>query len=218
MEMGDTSRGGAKYLFLITDDYSRKSWAFTLGRKSEVIDCFVPWLAQVQTETGETLAFWGTDGGGEFGSNAMEEILAKNGTVHEITPAYTSRRNSRSERLNLTTAEGIATVRVQSGLGPEWWAEIAYSFIHAKNLSPHGGIDFDVPETLWDPSRVPYVGHLRPIGCRGTMVRLKAQERIAKSGPKGRTVIMLGYVPTRKAYRVWDPVTDTIHEPSQHAM
>ena len=137
----------------------------------------------MQNETGEKLTRWGTDGGGEFCSNRMEDLLAANGTIHEITPAYTSQRNSRSERPNLANAEAIATIRVAAGLGPEWWAEIAHAYTITKNLSPHAALGGNVPDALWDPSRVPSVAHLRLIGCAGVMAKIKKQERFGKSDP-----------------------------------
>ncbi|KAL8290311.1 hypothetical protein RQP46_002569 [Phenoliferia psychrophenolica] len=100
-------------------------------------------------------------------------MFRANGTVHNITPAYTSQRNSRSERPNLSTAEVIATIRITAGLGPEWWAEIALAYTITKNLSPHAALGGNVPDALWDP-------HLLPIGCAGVMAKIKKQERFGK--------------------------------------
>ena len=83
--------------------------------------------------------------------------------------------------------------------------------IVTKNLSPHAALNNNVPDAIWDPSRCPDVSFLRPIGCKGTMTILVKQERPKKSEPRGRNIILVGYEPSRKCYRVWDPETDLIH-------
>lgn len=80
LQIGQPSRGGALNPLTILDDHTRKLWAFPLGRKREVIDKFGEWLAQVQNFTGHKLKQFGSDGGGEFTSRAMQKLLTDNGT------------------------------------------------------------------------------------------------------------------------------------------
>ncbi|KAL8278909.1 hypothetical protein RQP46_008578 [Phenoliferia psychrophenolica] len=42
------------------------------------------------------------------------------------------------------------------------------------------------------------------------MAKIKKQERFGKSDPRGRNVIMVGYEPTRKSYRVYDPEANVV--------
>ncbi|KAK4690185.1 hypothetical protein P7C70_g9661, partial [Phenoliferia sp. Uapishka_3] len=164
----------------------------------------------VQTFTGRKLKQFGADGGGEFVNKACDKLFSDNGTERFITPAYTSQRNGRSERPNRTIPDAIRTVRIESGLGAEWWAEISEAFAVAKNLSPHEAIGGAVPDALWYPNK-PDVSFLRPIGCKGTRTILTKQEHQNKTEPRGQTVVLLNYQRNSKAYRVLDPETGLVH-------
>lgn len=212
LDVSEISRGGARYLLVIGDDHSRKLWGFPIGRKSECFEHLRAWLLQVQTFTGLKLKQFGSDGGGEFLNMKVDSLLLENGTERFTNTAYTSPRNSRSERPMRTIANAVRTVRAQSGLGPEWWAEIAMSHLVTKNVSPHAALDDNVPDAIWNPSTRPDVSFLRPIGCKATMTILRKQERGKKMDVLGRDVILVGYARSRNAYRVWDRTTNLIHE------
>mgnify|MGYP001565564436 CR=1 FL=1 len=170
LDVGTPSIGGARYFLILGDDHTRKLWGFPLGRKSDAFDAIRGWLLQVQTFTGLKVKQFGTDGGGEFLNKDVDALLRENGTERFVTPAYTSQRNSRSERPNLTTVEAIITLLAESGLPDKFWEEITLAHLVTKNLSLHAGIGGSVLDALWDPSRCPSVAHLRPNGCKGTMM------------------------------------------------
>ena len=80
------SWGGGRYLFVLTDDYSRKSWVILLGLKSETEKRLKQWVVQTEREFGHELGRFRTNNGGEFIKNSLKEWLATRGTTQDFTP------------------------------------------------------------------------------------------------------------------------------------
>jgi len=55
LEPGHLSLGNRRYGLTIIDDYSRKTWLFPLGRKSDAFAAFKVWLAHAEKSTGHKL-------------------------------------------------------------------------------------------------------------------------------------------------------------------
>ena len=53
-------------MFVLVDDFSRKSWVILLKQKSDVDARLKGWKALVENESGEKLGKFRTDNGGEF--------------------------------------------------------------------------------------------------------------------------------------------------------
>ncbi|KAK4690695.1 hypothetical protein P7C70_g9513, partial [Phenoliferia sp. Uapishka_3] len=63
LDFSISSRGGARYLLVLVDDFSRKHWVYPIGLKSETFGKLSAWLSMVQTFTGRKLKQFGADGG-----------------------------------------------------------------------------------------------------------------------------------------------------------
>ena len=208
VEISHASLSGRHYGMLFTDDYSRKGWLYLLGHKSDALDAFLSWLPMVELQSGERLRTFRSDN--EFTSNAWKAELTKRGIVHQLTQPYTSQHNSRAERPNRTFVEGTIAMLEDSGLPQSFWGEAALTFVLTKNKSPHFALSGNVPDTVWF-GRPANVDFLRSFGCLGFMTINSKQERRKKLDPKGRRVILIGYEPNVKAYRLYDPETKKIH-------
>lgn len=53
--MKTQSLGSAYYFVTLIDDYSRKTWVYTLKMKDQVLNTFNSFQASVERETGEKL-------------------------------------------------------------------------------------------------------------------------------------------------------------------
>ena len=65
------SWGGERFLFVLVDDFSRKSWVILLKNKNDVESRLKEWKALVENECGEKMGRFRTDNGGEFCSVDM---------------------------------------------------------------------------------------------------------------------------------------------------
>ena len=80
------SWGGAKYMFVLVDDFSRKSWVMLLKDKGEAAGRLKEWKAVVENERGLKLVSLRTDNGGEFTSAALRTWLKEKGVSQQFTP------------------------------------------------------------------------------------------------------------------------------------
>ena len=210
IDFSTPSLGGRRYAILFTDDFSRKTWIFPLGRKSDAYDAWKQWRPRAELESGERVRKLRTDNGGEYLGHAWTDELTARGIAHELSQPYTPQHNSRAERPNRSLAEGILAMLAESGLPNSFWAEAGLAFTLVKNKSPHRALNGNVPDAVWT-GRPVTVDFLRSFGCLAWMTILKDQEQRKKLDPKGRRVVFIGYQPDVKAYRLYDPETKLIH-------
>ena len=76
-------------MFVLVDEYSRKSWVMLLKNKAEARDCVKEWKALVENERGLKLGRLRTDSGREFTSVALRTWLKEKGVSQEFTPPRT---------------------------------------------------------------------------------------------------------------------------------
>lgn len=84
--MSVSSHGGTYYLFMITHDFSRKSFGYFLKHKNEVLTKFKEWKTFAVVETGNRLQAIRTDNGTEYLNNEFKNFLKKHGIKHQKSP------------------------------------------------------------------------------------------------------------------------------------
>jgi len=77
--MNPTSNNNKRYFITFTDDFSRKTWVYFLGEKSEAIEAFKRFKARVEKEIGKDIQCLRTDRGGEYTSNEFANVCESNG-------------------------------------------------------------------------------------------------------------------------------------------
>ena len=93
--------------------------------------------------------------------------------------------------------ERVAVLLYSSGLGFEYWGEAVSTAVHQYNLTPHSGIDFQIPLVLFfenslvTPNYKPDVSYLKPFGCLA-FVHVPKEKRL-KEAPHGIPGILVGY-------------------------
>ena len=81
-----------------------------MKQKSEVVDKFKEFEAEVTNETGLSIGTLRTDNGGEYVSKVFEEFLKHRVIRHECTVPYTPEQNGVAERLNRTLMESARSM------------------------------------------------------------------------------------------------------------
>ncbi|SCZ99435.1 BZ3500_MvSof-1268-A1-R1_Chr3-1g06010 [Microbotryum saponariae] len=198
----EESLGHKRYLVTFIDDFSRKTWVYPIGHKSEVLQTFKDWLLEIENTTGRRVKTLRSDNGGEYVSTAFNGYCVARGIHRELTIPYTPEQNGRAERANRSIVEGTLALLSHSGLPRSCWDEVAMCYIHAKNLSPHAALGGAIPNSRWS-GHTPSVGGLRAFGCRAwTTVPAHRRDKL---DPKGIPLVFVGYDRHAKAYRLLDP-------------
>jgi transposase InsO family protein len=150
MQLNTPSLGGARYLFTLLDDHSKKLWIYFLKRKSDAFQHFREWQALVERQSGLKVKALCSDNGGEYTAGQFQLHLGSEGIASQFSVVYTPQQNGAAEWLNRTVQDAVRTMLVQSGLPSSLWAEAVSYIVYTKNCSPHRAIN-DVPERLSVP-------------------------------------------------------------------
>ncbi|SGY81030.1 BQ5605_C009g05443 [Microbotryum silenes-dioicae] len=139
-----------RYLVTFVNDFSRKTWVYPIGHKSEVLPMFKDWLMEIKNETGRRVKMLRSDNRGEYISTAFNGFCVARGICRELTIPYTPKQNGQAKRLNRSIVEGTLALLIDSGLPHTCWDEAAMCYIHTKNLLPHAALKGGVPNS-WRP-------------------------------------------------------------------
>ncbi|SGY45142.1 BQ5605_C001g00252 [Microbotryum silenes-dioicae] len=90
-----------RYLVTFVDDFSRKTWVYPIGHKSEVLQTFKDWLMEIKNETGCRVKTLRSDNGGEYISTAFNGFCVAHGIRCKLTIPYMPEQNGRSTKLSL---------------------------------------------------------------------------------------------------------------------
>ena len=197
------SWGGSRYLFVLTDDFSRKSWVVLLAQKSDVEMRLKQWLVQTERECGHSVGRLRTDNGGEFTKQSLKDWLAQRGVTQEFSPPRSPQSNGVAERMNRTLQDKARSMMAQSGLRGGSWGEVFLAASYLRNRGPVSNQKL-TPQELWT-GRKPSVAHFRSFGCKVYVPVVKGM-RGGKLGEVRKEGVLIGYADNSPAYRVWDPV------------
>lgn len=205
--MEEPSFSGSRYMLLFIDDYSRKTHVYFLKNKSETLDKFREYKAEVEKQTGKSIKCLRSDNGKEFCNQAFDKILKSAGIKHQKTVPYTPEQNGVAERSNRTIIEKARTLLCEAKLSKKYWAEAVCTVVYLKNRSPTKAVKNKVPEELWSDKKVD-LSHLKVFGCQA--YALKPKQKQKKFDVKTKELIFIGYSEIIKGYRLIDPKTGEI--------
>ncbi|SGY29518.1 BQ5605_C002g01060 [Microbotryum silenes-dioicae] len=223
-----------RYLVTFVDDFSRKTWVYPIGHKSEVLQTFKDWLMEIENKTGRKVKTLRSDNGGEYVSTAFNGFCVACGIRRKLTIPYKPEQNGRAKRLNQSIVEGTLALLINSGLPRTCWDKAAMCYIHTKNLLPHVALKGGVPNCRWSGAPPPTFGlgtseareqsrafhfALEPHWFRVQTERIKRAlrafgcrawatvpaHRWDKLDPKGIPLVFVGYNRHAKAWRLLDP-------------
>lgn len=196
-----SSIGGKHYFVTFIDDHSRKVWVYFLKHKSEVFEAFKIWKAMVENETGLKVKKLRTDNGGEYEDTRFKKFCYEHGIRMERTVPGTPQHNGVAERMNRTLTERARSLRVQSGLPKQFWAEAVNTAAYLINRGPSVPLEHRIPEEVWSGKETK-LSHLRVFGCVA-YVHISDQGR-NKLDPKSKKCTFIGYGEDEFGYRIWD--------------
>ena len=110
-------------------------------------------------------------------------------------------QNGVAERMNRTLTERARSLRVQSSLPKQFWAEAVNTSAYLINRGPSVPLEHRIPEEVWSGKEVK-LSHLRVFGCVA-YVHISDHGR-NKLDPKSKKCIFLGYGEDEFGYRLWD--------------
>ena len=221
-----TSKEGARYFAMFTDDFLRKTLVYLLRMKDKVFDAFKLWKPLVENEVEHKIKVLRTDNGGEYVNHAFESFLAVHGIKHQKTNVYTPQDNGVAERMNRTLLNITRTLLKKAQFSKNIWGEAVLTAAYLRNAWPTKSCEGAVPCEVWS-GRKPSVRHFRTYGCRA-YATIPKQKR-DKLDSRAKSGFLVGYADKCKGYRIWLPAENRVivsrdvrfqenkfYEPAQH--
>ncbi|OWZ00555.1 Rve-domain-containing hypothetical protein [Phytophthora megakarya] len=101
--MKTKSTGGARYVLVFLDDYSRYVVTHFLNKKSKVANQFKMFLTMYENQWEERIKCLRSDNGTELVNRSMDKIYQQYGSIHQKTVPYGPQQNGVAERMNRTS-------------------------------------------------------------------------------------------------------------------
>lgn len=212
------SWNGQQYFISFIDDYSRYAYLFLIHEKSESLDVFKRFKAEVENQLDQRIKSVRSDRGGEYygrydGSGEQRpgpfaRYLEECGIVPQYTMPGSPSMNGVSERRNRTLKDMVRSMISHSSLPESLWGEALKTAAYILNRVPTKATA-KTPYELWT-GRKPSLKHLRIWGCPAEARPYKPYEKKLDS----RTIssYFIGYSERSRGYKFYDPTAKTIFE------
>nr|GEW48282.1 hypothetical protein [Tanacetum cinerariifolium] len=145
------------YCLVVTDDYSRFSWVFSLAIKDETSGILKTFIAGIENQINHKVKIIRCDNRSEFKNHDLNQFCGMKGIKRKFSVARTPQQNGVAERKNRTLIEAAKTMecfdrkadegflvgysvnskalRVFNRLGPKWLLDV-YTFSMSINYQP----------------------------------------------------------------------------------
>lgn len=202
--MENISYGGAKYMLVFVDDFSRMVFLYFLKQKSEVLEKFIDFKNMMENQMNAKIKIFRTDNGGEYVGKEFEKFCRLSGIEHQLTAPHTPQQNGVAERMNRTVIEKARCLVFDANLNKRVWAEACNMAAYIRNRTPSSSIGYKAPIEMWTGEGV----NLEMLKLFGSdvMVHIPAAQR-KKWSAKSTKMTFVGYDTRSKAYRCLNPET-----------
>nr|BBF90152.1 polyprotein -like [Oryza rufipogon]BBF90155.1 polyprotein -like [Oryza rufipogon] len=206
-----------------TDDYSRYGYIYPIKERSEALDKFKIFKAEVENQHDIKIKVVRSDRGGEYYGRhtpygqvpgPFARFLLENGIVAQYSTPGEPQQNGVAERRNRTLMDMVRSMMSYSTLPLGLWMEALKTAIHILNRVPSKSVP-KTPYELWT-GRVPSLTHLR---VWGSPAEAKVfNPNIGKLDPKTVSCHFIGYPERSKGYRFYCPNSYTKFVETRHAV
>nr|GEV03513.1 zinc finger, CCHC-type [Tanacetum cinerariifolium] len=148
-----------------------------------------------------------TDRGGEFTSNEFTQYCKENRIARQLTAPYSPQQNGVVERRNRTIMSTTRCMMKATNMPQNFWAKAIRHAIYILNSVPIKALE-DVTPYEAIKQRKPNLENLRIFGCIG-YVKVPSQH-LTKLDDRSIKVVYLGNEQGSKAYRLFDPTTQSV--------
>ena len=121
------------YISVIVDVYSRFVSIKIIKKKSGAMQHVIEFIKWVETQTGNKLKHFHSDGGGEYHPKELTDYLNQQGTTTSSTSRDTPQHNGIAERVNQTILEMTRAMLRHASLPASHWEYAAHTSAYIIN-------------------------------------------------------------------------------------
>ena len=212
------SWNGQQYFISFIDDYSRYGYLFLIHEKSQSLDVFKTFKAEVENQLNKRIKCVRSDRGGEYygrydGSGEQRpgpfaKFLEECGIVPQYTMPGSPSMNGVAERRNRTLKDMVRSMISHSSLPESLWGEALKTAAYILNRVPTKAAA-KTPYELWT-GRKPSLKHFHIWGCPAEARPYRPHEK--KLDSKTISSYFIGYSERSRGYKFYDPTLRSIFE------
>jgi hypothetical protein len=202
------SMGGKWYVLVIVDDYSRYSCVFFLESKDEVFEHFQSLALRLNNGHPNCLKVIHNDNGTEFRNDSFDEFCLEHGIDQQFSAPRVPQRNRVVERKNHTLIEVARMMLDEHRTLRRFWNDAISTACYISNqIFLHSILHLTPFELRFGHKSS--VSHFRLFGCKCFVLK---RGNLDKFESRSFDVILLGYTPRGRSYRVYNFETNTVVE------
>jgi transposase InsO family protein len=141
------SKDGHKYYIIFIDDFSRHTWIYFIKHRSEALSIYKNFSAMIRTHFDTSIHVFRADSTGEYLSDALRQVLAKQGTLAQFSCPGAHAQNGVAERKLHHLLETTRALMIASTVPPHFCVEAVSTVTYLINIQPssalQGGIPFE---------------------------------------------------------------------------
>nr|GEW77037.1 putative ribonuclease H-like domain-containing protein [Tanacetum cinerariifolium] len=189
------------YSLVVTNDFSRFSWAFFMGTKDETFYIHKDFIALIENQLNKKVKAIRCDNETEFQNAKLIDLCGEKGIKRDYSNARTPQQNGVAKRKNRTLIEAARSMLADFKLLTMFWTEAVSTACYVLNrvsiTNPHNKTPYELLS-----GKVPNIRHLKPVGCQVTI--LNTSDHLGKFEGKANDGFLVGYAANSKAYRVYN--------------
>ncbi|TYJ98755.1 gag/pol protein [Cucumis melo var. makuwa] len=141
-------RGGFEYFISFIDDYSRYGYLYLMEHKSEALEKFKEYKAEVENLLSKKIKILRSDRGGEYMDLRFQDYMIEHKIQFQLSASDTTQQNDVSERRNRTLLDMVRSMMSYTQFPSSSWGYAVEAAIHILNNVPSKSVS-ETPFELW---------------------------------------------------------------------
>ena len=199
-----------KYASKITDQFSTWATVYLLCSKDQALASLQVYVASTMIPFSSRIVRLHADKSGEYTGKAFQAYCLESGIKQELAATNTPQQISVSERVGRMLYATVCCLLVDSDLPPNLWGELMLIATYLCNRVPHSAPQMGTSHKVLY-GKDAGISHLNIVGVRA-FVYIENPTKLGDTSEEG---MVYGLTETESnSYRVWDPGTQAITEPT----
>jgi len=183
-----------KWFITFIDDHSRVCWVYLLKGKSDVCQAVKDFITMVQNQFQTNIKVFRGDNGKEYFNTILDDFFLQNGILHQCSCPNTPQQNGVAERKNRHLLEVARALLFSSKVPNYLWGEAVLTAAYLINRMSSKVLNFQTGVSTGLTLKI--------FGCTAFVHEHK---NVGKLEPRAIKCVFVGYSPTQKGYKCFDP-------------